>query len=418
MSGTRHEFAALLGDRWIAALAGAHLVSNLGDWLAFLALYELVALDRGAGPVATSLLGLAYVLPLALVGPAAGVVVDRSPPRRVLVASDLLRAMLVLGMAATRSLPALAVLLFAHQCVGRFFDPAQQAVLPRLAGGSRLLAANALVHGAGHAAKLAGPAVAGVLVAAFGARACFVADAASFALSGAALATLPALAPAAPRGGLAWSGLRADLRRGLAALWGTAAVRDAAARAAFVMMALGGYVAVLPVHARDRLGAGAAATGALLSVLGAGALAGALASPAVGRRFPAPDVMRCGSLVVAAGLAALAVARAPVVAGAGTFLVGLGAACVLVPAHAVLQRATPPALLGRVAASAVAAIGLLQAASMAVAGLVGARGSIPVWLTAASAALAATTVVEVVAHRSPARPASAADQPTATTNRS
>lgn len=380
------------------ALFAAHLVSNLGDWLAFLALFGLAALEWQASAARTATLAVAYVLPLAGVAPLAGVLVDRWDLRRVLVASDLLRASLLVGMAACGDFWTLAALLFLHQSFGCFFNPAQAAALPRLVPGEHLLEANALVSGAAHLSKLLGPVVAGLLVARFGARGCFLADAASFALSAAALAALPALpAVREPAQSGAWSSMWAELCAGWRFLCEHAAVRAAVARVAVTMVALGACLAVLPVHARDRLHAGAPATGVLLSTLGAGAILGALGVTRLARWTSKPAAMAAGMLVVAVGLVGLAASAAlpPAIAAIG--VLGAGAAAVLVPAQALVQEETPRPLLGRTTSAAVAAIGLAQAASMGAAGIAAGAFGVPRLLLAGAVLLAISSLFGVPA---------------------
>jgi predicted MFS family arabinose efflux permease len=377
-------FAALLRDRRFAALFGAHFVSNLGDWLAFLALFGLAALEWRASATRVGLLAIAYVLPLVGVAPWAGVLVDRWDLRRVLVVSDLARAGLVLAMAFAPGYPALCALLFLHQTAGCFFNPAQVAALPRLVARPHLLAANALTSSAAHAAKLLGPAVAGVLVAALGPRGCFLADSASFLLSGLALSTLPAMAgerssngSPAPWRGLAnaWAVVRADFHEGLEFLRRAPRVQRVVGAVAWTMAPVGGFIAILAVYARDVLDAGPRTLGFLLSTLGVGAVGGALAVARLARHRSRLRSIGIGMLLGAIAFGILAAGHDVRVVAAGVFLLGAATAVSIVPAQALLQEETPGALLGRVTSVAVAGIGIVQGLGMGLAGpLVGVLG--------------------------------------------
>ncbi len=379
---TRHRTAAdvgaLLGDRTFVALFIAHLGSNLGDWLAFLALYERVALEWHASAGAMAALAAAYLLPLVLVAPIAGVCIERWELRRVLVASDLLRGLVVLTMLWTTSVAGVAALLFALQSLGCFFNPAQAAALPRLVRRERLLAANALTSQAGHLAKILGPAIAGTLVGAFGAGSCFVIDAVSFAWSAVWLATLPRMQPLAPRsatlaGRSAWRSVPSEMRAGFAIVLRPGRIRAAVGRALLTIAALGAWLALYAVLARDLYGAGARATGFLLSTLGAGAIAGAAIVLPIARRGSKLAAVTCGMAAVALALGAFAwVAHLPA-AFAASFALGIGIAFVLVPATTLLQEEAPPAALARVMSCAVAAIGLAEAISIGAAGLAARR---------------------------------------------
>ena len=358
---------ALLCQRSFASLFAAHFVSNLGDWLAFLALFSLTAFEWHAGVLGVSILSIAYVLPTATVAPLAGVFVDRWDLRRVLVWSDLVRCGLVLLMVVSPSLWIMCVLLFLHQAVSCFFNPAQSAALPRLVARPRLLAANALTTQAAHLTKLLGPAVAGLLVAALGPRSCFYADAASFALSAALLATLaPLPSPArAARGARAvWT----DLVAGLWFLRRARRVRYAVTMVALSMVALGAFVALVSVYARDLLGAGPRLMGALLSTIGGGTVAGAFVVVHTGKRWRKTYSIAAGVLVLGGALLLLAAARGAPLAFMGAFFLGLAGGAIVVPAQAEVQEQTPQEILGRVQSSAVAGISLAQIGSMAIAG--------------------------------------------------
>jgi len=386
MHTTRHrtaaDFGALLRDRAFVALFVAHLGSNLGDWLAFLALYARVALEWHASAGAMAALAAAYLLPLVVVAPLAGVFVERWELRRVLVASDLLRGLVLVAMLSTTSIAGVAALLFALQSLGCFFNPAQGAAVPRIVPRAQLLAANALTSQAGHLAKILGPAIAGTLVGAFGARSCFLIDAISFGWSAVWLATLPRMRPVAtlpgttpvapttatPPAGAAWRRVGSELRAGFVIVAHRGRIRTAVGRALVTIAALGAWLALYAVLARDRYGAGARATGFLLSTLGAGAIVGAGVVLPVAKRTSKLAAVTAGMVVVALALSAFAWVEHLPAAFTASFALGIGIAFVLVPATTLLQEEAPPEALARVMSCAVAAIGLAEAISIGVAG--------------------------------------------------
>jgi predicted MFS family arabinose efflux permease len=343
----------------------------------------LAAIEWQASATRIALLAVAYIVPLALVAPFAGVFVDRWELRRILIASDLARAALVTAMTFASNHAMLCVLLFLHQSCGCFFNPAQAAALPRLVDRSQLLAANALTAGAGHAAKILGPALAGILVAAFGWRGCLYADAVSFALSALALATLPRFAPVSARRGTDrrfGAEIRADLHAGWSFLASSRPVLETVLLVTIAMAALGGFLAVIAVYARERLEAGPRSMGLLLSMLGAGAVLGALGVARYLRPQPKQRIVCGGILTLALAFVLLAQARSLGLAAVAIFVLGAAAAAVIVPAQTLVQEETPPALLGRVTSVAVAAIGLAQGASMLLAGPVSTTFGFTRWL--------------------------------------
>jgi predicted MFS family arabinose efflux permease len=141
------------------------------------------------------------------------------------------------------------------------------------------------------------------------------------------------------------------------------------------MVAVGAFIAMLAVYARDVLGAGPRMLGLLLSALGVGAVAGALGVAHAGRRRSRPPVIGIGMLLGAAAFAILAASSNVWVVAAGVLLLGAAASVAIVPAQALLQEETPGALLGRVTSVAVAGIGIVQGLGMVLAGpLVGVLG--------------------------------------------
>jgi predicted MFS family arabinose efflux permease len=235
------------------------------------------------------------------------------------------------------------------------------------------------------------------LVAAFGWRGCIVADAVSFALSALVLATLPILSPApSPRAvasRLSLGALWNDLRVGWAFWAGSGAIRATVWLAVVAMAALGGFLAVIAVYARDQLGAGPRSMGFLLSSLGAGAILGAFAVARFTRAWPRLRVVCIGLAVMGAAFAMLVPGRPLQLAYVAIFTLGAAAATVIVPAQTLLQEETPPALLGRVTSSAVATIGLIQGASMLVAGPIATRVGFTPWLLSIAAVLTGCAII-------------------------
>ncbi|MEI7642821.1 MAG: MFS transporter [Chloroflexales bacterium] len=168
------------------------VVSQLGDWLDSIALFTLLLNLTNSGE-AVGLLLVAQFLPGALVGPFAGVVVDRLPRRMVLIFSDLGRALLVLLLLLVRG-PGDVWL--AYTVVGlkvvltSFFEPARSAITPDLCVPGELVAANA-ISGATWSAMLAlGAAMGGLVVGTLGVQASFLIDSASYLISAALILTV------------------------------------------------------------------------------------------------------------------------------------------------------------------------------------------------------------------------------------
>jgi MFS family permease len=164
----------------------AQAVSDLGDGLTNLTLL-IVAVELTGSTAAVAAMAIALALPAIVVGPVAGVFVDRWDRRRVMLASDLVRAVIVLGFIGVGSadqLWLLVLLAIAHASVSTFFAPARMALVPRIVPEAGLMAANSLAQITRVIATVVGASAAGVLVGVVDVFwPAFVADSLTFALS-------------------------------------------------------------------------------------------------------------------------------------------------------------------------------------------------------------------------------------------
>lgn len=136
--------------------------ADLADWLDFVAIGALLAFVWSVEPRVFALLAVAMGLPYALVGPLAGVYVDRLPLRMVMIVSNLARALSTLAMAFAPNWPALLVLVFARSCVDSAFTPAKQAAIQALGTDHNLMRANGLSMAINQASKIVAPALGGL----------------------------------------------------------------------------------------------------------------------------------------------------------------------------------------------------------------------------------------------------------------
>lgn len=163
----------------------ARVVSNLGDWFNLLASATLIATLSGAG-TAISFLFLARFLPLFLMSPFAGVLADRFERRNLLVWTDVLRALTVLGFLFVDRperiwlLYVLTALQFVFSAV---FSPAEQAYIPAVVEQEDLVTANALDSFTWSTMLAIGALLGGLATAFLGVQTAFILDALSFLLS-------------------------------------------------------------------------------------------------------------------------------------------------------------------------------------------------------------------------------------------
>lgn len=165
--------------RDLLVTAGARAVSALGNGLALVALV-LHLQGQGLGGWGVSALLLADALPLVVLAPLAGVLVDRCDSRTLIVASSLWQAAACLLLALVTQVPAILALVFLLGTGSVVTAPTLQSLLPRMVGDEQLNRANSLLQTTSTMAMVAGPTVGGLLYGLSGLGLPLLVDAASF----------------------------------------------------------------------------------------------------------------------------------------------------------------------------------------------------------------------------------------------
>ncbi len=333
---------------WLAAT-----VAVLGESVSHLALPLTAAqlLDAGAGEM--GLLFAAGTLPFALFSLPAGVWLDRRRKQAIIVGFE------VLGGVALASVPvacyfgllSMAWLCAANFLVGSCFcvgGSAAQVFLTGLVGRERLVEANSLQASANSVAGLAGPVLAGLLVAALGAPVAVAVDAAAFLVSAWLVAGVGCTEQPTPETSRP---VLHDLAEGLRFVWRHPLLRAFAAMAAMCIVLFDGFMALYVLHATRDLQF-AASQIALVNALGAtGALIGAVAVHRANRRIGRHAAIVLGFAATGAGFLLYALVPAGgwavPLAGAAMFLVEGGMTAYTVNYLAMRQEVTPDAMLGR-----------------------------------------------------------------------
>jgi len=366
---------ALLSERNFLVFCTGYGTSLLGTAMSRIAL-TFAVLGSGGGAAGLGFVFAAAVLPEVAFMLGGGVLADRLGRRPVMLVTDASRLVVQAALAAALFTGRPPVWLFAVLAgllgTGEaFFTPALGGLTPQLVPAARLGDANAVLGVAQSAAQVAGPALAGVLIAVTGPGTVIAVDAATFGVSVIALARLrvPALAPPARR-----SPLR-DLADGWAVFRGQAWLRITTLQfTLFNLFTWAPYLLLGPLLARQYLG-GARAWGIIAAANAAGAIAGG--ALLVGRRPRRPLVVGVtASFGYAAPCLALAL-RAPAGAvAAGAAAAGVATAVFGAYWSTVMQQRVPAALLARTTAFSLTGAYALGAAGYAVigplAGLIGA----------------------------------------------
>jgi len=181
------KFTEIFQNRNFFLLWIGQIISQLGDRLDQMALIALVYSKAPGSTMSIAKILSFTIIPVFLIGPIAGVYVDRWDRRKIMYISDLLRAVLVLCIAATllnKNLGWVYLIIFVIFSIGRFFVPAKMAIIPDLVDQKHLLMANSLVNTTGMIAAVLGFGISGIVVEKLGAKAGFYLDSLSFLVSG------------------------------------------------------------------------------------------------------------------------------------------------------------------------------------------------------------------------------------------
>lgn len=174
-------------------LWSGQVISELGSWFSFIAELGLVRMMSGS-PLATTALLAGRTLPFLLVAPFAGVFADRLSRKKILIWTDIIRAVVALLYlyAATQGAVWFVVLCsFVMQSLTMFFDAAKNAALPNLVTQKELLTANVMSLSTRFLQYTLGAALGGATAAQFGYDAAFVANSVSFIGSALFIAAIP-----------------------------------------------------------------------------------------------------------------------------------------------------------------------------------------------------------------------------------
>jgi MFS family permease len=317
--------------------------SFVGDAVSMVALVVLVVQITGSASAVGGAL-VARLLPT-IASPLAGVLADRIDRRAVLVASDLARALLVLGLVFARDLATIYVLVFLMGLARTVFNPTVRAAFPSVVGGGDLTRANALISGTFSTSIMVGPALGGLLVASVGVDAAFLADAVTYLISAFLLSTVPLLRP---RRESEEEGFVRALRSGFGYLIGTP-IPLAIVRGAFLtILTINATVPAEVFLAKETFGAGDAGYGLLVSLWGGGMVLGSAMMAVFGDRINLVLLYFLSIFVGACALVGTGLAPAFVLALGALTVEGTATGIDNVATDTILQKRVPEVFLGRV----------------------------------------------------------------------
>ena len=246
---------AVFRKRDFSLLWLAQLVSTAGSALTDLAAGIWVYRETGSA-LAVGLTLMATAVPSLIVGLLAGVYVDRHDRKQILIVTCLVQAVIVALIAVVIGIESIAVfglfgLILLNAGVKQFFDPAHDSLIPEMASDEELSSANAFLSIAGFGSTAIGFAAAGLLASTVGIYWAFIIDAATFVFSAGCIALMSKYPMPVPDEEASVAVILANLRSGLATLFGTPIIRSLFVVGALMFFSFGLWnVLLLPMSIR------------------------------------------------------------------------------------------------------------------------------------------------------------------------
>ncbi len=368
----------LLLQRDFAALWWGQLISLWGDRINYLALNGLVQQhtrdyhDAAQSSLMLSLHGTVSVLPVLLFAPFAGPWVDRWNLRRVLIVSDVLRALLVLTIpivyAATHLAAPVWSMVFLLFTCNVFFLPAKSAMTPELVSKPQLLTANTLLAVAGIIGTIAGFAMGGWVVDHWGWQAALTMDGITYLVSVLSLAFIRYKPSPRATSEVTVGGYWQEIVEGVRVVRGSPAVGLALTALGAVWLG-GGFVQVAGIQHIQRAASipGAERIAGLGGALGVGAALATWWVNTRGRSAPRPLLLGVGMVLAGVWLVCMAVSTRYAVFVIASFLIGASIAPAFVLTETLVQEGTDLHQRGRVFSLRDFAMRLLLLVSLALA---------------------------------------------------
>jgi DHA3 family macrolide efflux protein-like MFS transporter len=346
----------------------AQFISMFGDFVALYAVYSMVSFRLHASAREVTLITVAFLFPFALIGPMAGVFVDRWDAKRTMITSDLIRAALALLLVFASSPYQIYGVLLALSTVSSFFVPAQSVTTPLIVPREALMSASAAMQQTVQVVRILSPMVAGAVVGTLGERVCYYLDSASFLFSAMMIGTV-VITEARPHLNKQFGSALSDLFSGMRFILTHPVVGFVILSIAAGTFAIACFSALLPVYVRDILHGQTYLFGALGSLVGAGMLAGGAAVGTLARKVKRKEfLVSFGIILTGVFILAIAAAGERLATMAASVAIGAATALIVIPATALMQSETQAEMRGRVSSSSVSLVSLSQGVALLFAG--------------------------------------------------
>ncbi len=357
----------LLKDKNFFLLWFAQIISNFGDRLNQMALIGLVYLRAPGSTIELAKLLSFTIIPVFIIGPIAGIYVDRWNRRATMITCDLIRGGLVLLLPLiikySTSMVPIYIVVFMIFSVTRFFLPSKLSIIPDIVHKDKLLLANSLSSTTMMIATIVSFGFSGIIVAVFGPQAGFYIDSVSYFISAAlvffVVVKLKENMESAKTGVklavIARRTVIGDIKEGLAYLRGHEDVRMVANTMFLLMAGVGSIYIVIIVFIQEALRSSTEHLGFLVMFLGIGLFLGAVIYGKFGSKFSKRKVINFGLLTVGLTIVMFAVCLKFIpsflIAGILSIALGIFSAPIIVSSNTLLHEVMPNEMRGRIFSS-------------------------------------------------------------------
>jgi len=357
----------LLKDKNFFLMWFSQIVSNFGDRLNQMALIGLIYIRTPGSTIEMAKLMSFTIIPVFIIGPIAGIYVDRWNRKVTMIACDIIRGGLVLLIPliikySTNMVP-IYIIVFVIFSVTRFFVPSKLSIIPDIVHKDKLLLANSLSSTTMMIATIVSFGFSGIIVSVFGPQAGFYIDSASYFVS-AGLVFFVAVRlkekVESDKAGIKISGISrktviGDIKEGLDYLKGHKDIRMVANTMFLLMAGVGSIYIVIIVFIQEALRSSTKYLGLLVMFLGIGLFLGSIVYGKFGSRFSKRRVINFGlltaGLVVVLFTVCLEFIPSFPVAAALSMALGIFSAPIIVSSNTLLHEVMQDEMRGRIFSS-------------------------------------------------------------------
>ncbi|MCL4535175.1 MAG: MFS transporter [Bacteroidetes bacterium] len=343
----RAAWLPLFSNRSFMAIWLSRGLASIGEWVgAQVALMALVYYLTDSA-WAVSVLQSIHAVPVLLLAPLVGVLLDRWDRKTTLMLAHLTRGALFFTLAFTNDLPRILLTYLGVNLAMLFFVPGTSAILPGIVGRQQLVAANSLTSTTSNIAMVFGASLGGAIILWAGIPVALAVDGICSVVAGLGIG-LAVVPPIRDTAGASISRFAQELVAGARYMARNRLVAAVVAMNALMAMGTGAINTMAIVFASRTLGAGPAEYSMLLTASGLGALTGTLLVVGWSGRARPRQTFNLGFALLAVAVVSISLSRTVPVAAAAYFIAGLGQVGVNIMANVMVQQSSADRYLGRV----------------------------------------------------------------------